>query len=139
LRSPAGLCQHPNLSETFARRVLSIFFVVAGAMHFIVPQIYIRIVPPHLPSPALIVLISGIAEIAGGLGLLFPLTQRPAAWGLILLLLAVFPANIYMAVAHLPFPGVFGKSWLQWLRLPLQFPLIYWTYLYTRKRTVPVV
>jgi uncharacterized membrane protein len=133
LRSPAGLCQHRRLSETFARRVLSIFFVVAGAMHFVVPGIYIRIVPPSLPFPALIVLISGIAEIAGGLGLLFPITQRAAAWGLVLLLLAVFPANIYMAVAHLPFSGIFGKSWLQWLRLPLQFPLIYWTSLYTRK------
>ena len=44
-----------------------------------------------------------------------------------------------MAAAHLPFAGIFAKSWLQWLRLPLQFPLIYWTYLYTRKRTVPAV
>ena len=108
-------------------------------MHFVVPEIYIRIVPPHLPYPALIVLLSGIAEIAGGLGLLFPITRRAAAWGLVILLLAVFPANIYMAAAHLPFAGLFGKSWLQWLRLPLQFPLIYWTYLYTRKRTVPAV
>lgn len=115
------------------RLVLSIFFVIAGIMHFVVPEIYIRIVPPNLPSPALIVLISGIAEIAGGLGLLLPITRRVAAWGLILLLIAVSPANVYMAVAHLPFSGVFGKSWLQWLRLPLQFPLIYWSWLYTRK------
>lgn len=100
-------------------------------MHFVVPGIYIRIVPPILPSPALIVIISGIAEIAGGIGLLFPITRRFAAWGLILLLVAVFPANIYMAVAHLPFSGVFGESWAQWLRLPLQFPIIYWTWLYT--------
>jgi uncharacterized membrane protein len=136
LRFPAGLCQHLRLSQTLARRVLSIFFIVAGAMHFVAPGIYIRIVPPDLPSPALIVLLSGIAEIAGGLGLLFPLTRRAAAWGLILLLIAVFPANIYMAAAHLPFSGVFGKSWLQWLRLPLQFPLIYWTWLYTRARSI---
>jgi uncharacterized membrane protein len=136
LRSPAGLCQHLRLSQTLARRVLSIFFIVAGAMHFVAPGIHIRIVPPDLPFPALIVLLSGIAEIAGGLGLLFPLTRRAAAWGLILLLIAVFPANIYMAAAHLPFSGVFGKSWLQWLRLPLQFPLIYWTWLYTRARPI---
>jgi uncharacterized membrane protein len=133
LRSPAGLCQHLRLSETVARRILSTFFILAGAMHFVVPQIYIRIVPPILPVPALIVLISGIAEIAGGLGLLFPITRRAAAWGLLLLLIAVFPANIYMAAAHLPFYSIFGKSWAQWLRLPLQFPLIYWTWLYTRK------
>jgi uncharacterized membrane protein len=114
------------------RLILSIFFLVAGLTHFVFPHNYILIVPPILPSPGLIVLFSGIAEIAGGLGLLFPLTQRAAAWGLVLLLIAVFPANIYMAVAHLPFSGVLGKSWLQWLRLPLQFPLIYWAWLYTR-------
>jgi uncharacterized membrane protein len=135
LASPP-LTTHPQNDRQHSiasRLILSIFFIVAGAMHFVVPGIYVRIVPPHLPSPALIVLISGIAEIAGGLGLLFPLTRRAAAWGLVFLLLAVFPANIYMAVAHLPFSGVWGKSWLQWLRLPLQFPLIYWTWLYTRK------
>jgi uncharacterized membrane protein len=102
-------------------------------MHFAFPEIYIGIVPPTLPWPTLIVIISGIAEIAGGAGLLFPATRRAAAWGLTFLLIAVFPANIYMAAAHLPFSGVFGKSWVQWLRLPLQFPLIYWAWLYTRK------
>jgi uncharacterized membrane protein len=122
-----------NESHSIAGRLnLSVFFITAGVMHFVVPGIYVRIVPPMLPTPALIVVISGIAEIAGGLGLLFPITRRFAAWGLIFLLIAVFPANIYMAVAHLPLSGVFGKSWLQWLRLPLQFPIIYWAWLYTR-------
>jgi uncharacterized membrane protein len=114
------------------RVVLACFFVTAGTMHFVFPGVYVRIVPPILPLPHLLVLISGIAEIAGGLGLLAPFAQRAAAWGLILLLLAVFPANIYAAAGHLQFSGVFAKSWVQWLRLPLQIPLIYWTWLYTR-------
>jgi uncharacterized membrane protein len=56
-----------------------------------------------------------------------------AAFGLVVLLIAVFPANIYMAVAHISFTGLAGKSWLQWVRLPLQLPLIWWAWQYTRK------
>jgi uncharacterized membrane protein len=114
------------------RMFLAAFFVGAGVMHFVVPEAYVRIVPPALPAPTLLVLLSGIAEILGGFGLLLPFTRRAAAWGLVLLLLAVFPANIYTAVAHVPFPGIFGQSWVQWLRLPLQIPLILWTLRYTR-------
>jgi uncharacterized membrane protein len=139
--SPAGFAaktlnkplQNPRQSSPAGRLTLSIFFAAAGVMHFVFPNNYVRIVPPILPAPALLVLISGIAEIAGALGLLLRVTQRAAAWGLILLLVAVFPANIYTAVAHLPFPGLFGKSWAQWLRLPFQIPLIYWTWRYTRR------
>jgi uncharacterized membrane protein len=122
------------------RVLLAIFFIAAGIMHFVIPSAYIRIVPPLLPAPALLVLLSGIAEIMGGLGLLVPFTQRAAAWGLVLLLIAVFPANIYMAAAHVPAPGILGQSWAQWLRLPLQIPLVLWALLYTRQAmssTVP--
>lgn len=101
-------------------------------MHFIVPNAYIRIVPPALPAPELLVIVSGIAEIAGGLGLLLSATRKLAAWGLVLLLCAVFPANVYMAFAHVPFSGFLGNSWLQWLRLPLQIPLIVWAFRYTK-------
>ena len=84
-----------------------------------------------------IVWVSGVAEILGGIGLLFSQSRRPAAWGLVLLLIAVFPANIYMAVAHVHYAGLLGQSllgqsWAQWLRLPLQLPLIYWAWRYTR-------
>jgi uncharacterized membrane protein len=82
--------------------------------------------------PHLLVIVSGMAEILGGIGLLVPFTQRAAAWGLVALLVAVFPANIYMAVAHLPAPGILGQSWAQWLRLPLQIPLIFWAWRYAR-------
>ena len=116
------------------RYILAVFFIVAGSLHFLFPAPYIRIVPPFLPLPRLLVFISGIAEITGGAGLLVPKFQRAAAYGLVLLLLAVFPANIYMAVAHLQFPGLLGKSWVQWLRLPLQIPLIWWALQYTRSK-----
>jgi uncharacterized membrane protein len=118
---------------------LAAFFIVDGVMHFVAPDAYVRIVPPVLPVPRLLVLVSGIAEVFGGCGLVLPSTQRPAAWGLILLLLAVFPANIYTAVSHVSFPGVFGQSWVQWLRLPLQIPLILWALRYTKRSTAAPV
>jgi uncharacterized membrane protein len=115
------------------RVLLAAFFVGAGVTHFVFPAQYIRIVPPALPAPAVLVVVSGIAEILGGVGLLLPFTRRAAAWGLVLLLLAVFPANIYTAVAHVQFPGILNQSWVRWLRLPLQIPLLLWTLRYTRQ------
>jgi uncharacterized membrane protein len=107
-------------------------FVVSGFLHFFRPAPYVRIMPPFLPWPRALVQISGGAEILGGLGLLFPISRRWAAYGLALLLLAVFPANIYMAVAHVAFPGFMGERWVQWLRLPLQIPLILWALYYAK-------
>jgi uncharacterized membrane protein len=114
------------------RIILATLFIIAGSLHFIVPQIYLKIMPPCLPVPFLLVQISGTAEILGGIGLLIPVLRGAAAWGLVALLIAVLPANIYMAMAHLPFPGVMGNSWAQWIRVPLQIPLIYWAWLYTK-------
>jgi uncharacterized membrane protein len=114
------------------RVLLSVLFLVAGTMHLVAPQAYLRIVPPYLPAPFALVYISGAAEILGAIGLQIPATRRAAAWGLVALLIAVLPANIYMATAHLPAPGVMGHSWAQWLRIPMQAPLIYWAWLYTR-------
>lgn len=114
------------------RAMLALLFIAAGSIHFIVPQIYMKIMPPYLPWHLPLVYISGAAEMLGGIGLLVPPVRHAAAWGLIALLIAVMPANIYMATAHLPAPGIMGESWAQWLRLPLQLPLIYWAWLYTR-------
>ena len=114
------------------RILLAILFIVAGSLHFFFPATYLKIVPPSLPAHLAIVYISGAAEILGGLGLLYPPTRQAAAWGLTILLVAVLPANIYMATAHLPAPGIMGQSWAQWLRIPLQLPLIVWAWLYTR-------
>jgi uncharacterized membrane protein len=88
--------------------------------------------PAQLPAPLLLVQISGVAEIAGGLGLILPQTRRLAAWGLIALFLAIFPANVNMAVHHLPLDGKPVAPALLWARLPLQLVLIAWAYWYTR-------
>lgn len=87
------------------------------------------IMPPYLPEPKWLVALSGLIEIGLGIGLLFPQTRIWAAWGIIALLLAVFPANIYMATAD-KFLGL--SPWLRWGRLPLQGVLIWWAYQYTK-------
>ena len=111
--------------ERLGRWAFASLFVISGVLHFVRPDPFIRIVPPMLPKPDLLVAVSGGAEILGGIGLLLPRFRRPAGYGLALLLVAVFPANIYMAVAHVPSVGLLGNRWLQWLRLPVQFPLIW--------------
>jgi len=115
--------------------LLAAFYVAGGTGHFVLTPFYVRIMPPMLPAPLALVYISGVAEILGGLGVLYGPTRRFAAWGLVALLIAVFPANVYMAVAHLPFAGLAGKSWVQWGRLPLQIPLLWWAWLYTKRTT----
>jgi uncharacterized membrane protein len=110
--------------KRLGRWAFASLFIVSGILHFVMPKPYIRIVPPMLPRPELLVVISGGAEILGGIGLLIPRLRRPAGYGLALLLVAVFPANIYMAAAHVPANGLLGNRWLQWLRLPVQVPLI---------------
>ena len=117
--------------ERIGRFIFAGIFTVSGVMHFAVPKIYIQIVPPFLPQPKALVLVSGAAEILGGVGLLIPRLRRAAGYSLAILLVAVFPANIYMAIAHVPATGVAGNRWLQWIRLPLQLPLIWWALRYT--------
>jgi uncharacterized membrane protein len=100
-------------------------FLVAGALHFARPAMYRSIVPPALGHATALVAISGAAEIAGGLGLLIPQTRRAAAYGLVALLAAVWPANWYMALAANQFAAV-GPAWVLWARVPLQLPLVWW-------------
>ncbi|WP_128545770.1 DoxX family protein [Larkinella soli] len=107
---------------------IAAIYIVSGVLHFIRPGTYLRIMPPYIPYPALMVSLSGAAEIVLGIGLLFPATRSAAAWGLILLLIAVFPANLYMATSG-RFPDI--PQWILWARLPLQGVLIWWAWLYT--------
>ena len=116
---------------TAGRLLLGVLFIFAGVMHFVIGPTYMRIVPAWLPSPRMIVLVSGVFEILGGVGVLVPSTRRFAAWGLIALLIAVMPANVQMALDHATkWRGI--PEWLLWARLPLQLPLIWWAWIYTR-------
>ena len=96
-------------------------------MHFARPQVYEKIVPPYLPAPLTLVYLSGVAEVAGGAGALVPSAslRRLSGWGLILLLAAVFPANVHMALHPEDVPGLRIPRWALWARLPLQ-PLMMW-------------
>ncbi|AEI68364.1 DoxX family protein [Corallococcus macrosporus] len=109
--------------------VLALLMVAAGLNHFRAPRMYERIMPPSLPFRGPLVFWSGVAEVLLGVGLVIPQTSRLAAWGLIALFIAVFPANLYMA-RH---PERFRKipPALLWLRLPLQGVLILWAWWYT--------
>lgn len=108
--------------------VLATVFVVAGALHFAVPDSYTRIVPKWLPAPRLLVYVSGAFELLGGVGLLIPQLRSAAGWGLIALLVAVFPANIQMLQAARSAGAPFWGQLLLWLRLPLQPLLMWWVY-----------
>ncbi len=118
---------------------LGLVFVLAGTLHFVSPRTYERIVSPYLPAPLALVLVSGAAEVAGGLGAAFggPRMRRFSGWGLILLLAAVFPANVYMALHPQEIPGLEVPRWIFWLRLPLQPLLMLWVWwtLLRRART----
>ena len=114
--------------RTVLRWLLTVFMVVAGANHFVAPAAYVAMMPSVLPAPAVLVYISGVAEILGGLGLILPATRRLAGWGLIALFVAIFPANINMAVHHLSLGGRELPTWALWARLPLQIVLVVWAY-----------
>lgn len=107
---------------------LSALFVFAGVMHFVMPSGYAAIVPPWIPHPFLMVYLSGVAEIAGGLGLLLPPLRRVAGWGLIALLVAVFPANVQMLANAMDGAATTLYQALLFLRLALQPLLIVWVY-----------
>ena len=108
--------------------VQAFFYVVAGLLHFLKTKFYLRIMPPYLPFPKELVYLSGVAEILLGLGLLSPFRSL-AAIGIILLLVAVFPANIYSTFQNpKAIPGI--PLWVLYCRLPLQFVFIYWAWIY---------
>lgn len=113
--------------KTVATVLLGAFFIAAGANHFVHPAVYQQIVPPSFPSPALLVVISGVAEIAGGIGVFIARTRKAAGIGLVLLLLAVFPANIYMA-QHPEVYRDIASATVLYIRLPLQAVLIAWVW-----------
>ena len=114
-----------------SRRLLAGFFIASGVNHFVIPRAYRQIVPPRLQQDAgRVVAVSGVAELAGGVGVLLPSTRRLSGLWLIALLAAVFPANLYMAQT----PGRFQRipRWALYGRLPLQPLMMWWAWRATR-------
>ena len=113
-----------------SRRVCAAFFTVAGVMHFVIPRAYEQIMPPRLPKPRLLVQLSGVAEIVGGLALLGPRLRSFSRCWLLGVLAAVYPANIHMAVEHERFRRI--PRWALLARLPMQFVMAAWVWAVTR-------
>lgn len=116
--------------KTILKYLMAIFYIGAGVNHFINPEFYIKIMPPYLPWHAELVYLSGVIEIALGLLVLVPKYTRLAAWGIIALLIAVFPANIHLAIHPEIIPNVNPIAHL--IRLPIQGIFVLWAWWYTR-------
>jgi uncharacterized membrane protein len=115
--------------QTTFKYLLAIFMVGAGTMHIVKPDFYVKIMPSYLPLHLPLVYLSGFFEAALGLLLLVPRFSRMAAWGIIALLIAVFPANIYLYQHQELLPA---SPTVHLLRLPLQAVFISWAYWHTR-------
>jgi uncharacterized membrane protein len=116
-----------SIARFFAGPVMTI----AGINHFVMTRAYERIVPDALPQPTMLVYVSGVAEILGGLGSMHPRTRRAAGWLLVATLVAVFPANVYMALNADEFESIPGGQTSLIARLPLQALFLYWVWLAT--------
>lgn len=122
-----------SLAKRILLWIMGAFYVLAGAMHFARPDFYRPMMPPYLPAHDALIFLSGVGEVLCGLGVLFPPTRKLAAWGTIALLVAVFPANIHVAVNDVPvFGATEGAGPIGFVRLPLQLVLIAWAWWYTR-------
>ena len=123
-----------NLPSGFLRKLslfgISVFFIYFGIDHFINPEFYLSIMPPIFPLHLEAVYLSGLFEILGGVGVLIARTRSIAGWGLLVLLIAVYPANIYMALTPEAFPDI--PLFVLYFRLALQFLFFYWAYSITR-------
>ena len=118
-----------NQFITALKGVFGALFIAAGALHFWKTDEYLKAMPLYVPWPPALVLLSGAASVVLGIALFVPRVSRVAAWGIIAFLVAVFPANLHMAVHQEIFPKI--PAGLLWLRLPFQAVLIYWAYRYT--------
>jgi uncharacterized membrane protein len=127
---PTLSSQHQPVRRAL-RYLLSAMMTGIGLLHFVVDDIFVQIIPPSFPAPYVLVWVSGVIEVALGVALLMPRTRRAAGFGLVALYIAVFPANIYMAVANVQLHGL--PAWAEqppqtalWARLPFQLVLIAW-------------
>lgn len=127
----------PSLPKRIALSLATIFYVGAGILHFTKTEYYLRIMPPYIPWHQAMVWISGVCEIAGGVALLIPALRRAAAWGIVALLVAVFPANIYMATNPVDAGAASLPPLLVWGRLPLQGVFVWWVLWATSSSKAP--
>jgi uncharacterized membrane protein len=130
--SPERLYRGVNRTQ----RLLAAFFTFAGTMHFVIPRSYEAIVPPWVPDRRDAVRVSGVAEILGGAAVVPRSSRRFARWWLLGLLVAVFPANVHMAVNPEQVPGLDLRRiprWALWARLPLQPLMVLWVWRATRR------
>lgn len=117
---------------TLGRTLLGVGFIAAGVLHFLATERYEAVMPAYVPAHRELVLVSGVAEIAGGAALLVPGLERSARWGLLALLVAVFPVNVHMALNPEQVEGLTVPGWALWARLPLQAVLGAWVIRVTR-------
>ena len=110
--------------------IMAVFYINVGAKHFVDPDWFLPIMPPDYPMHYAAVYVSGFFEIVGGIGVLIPRFRKIAGWGLVALLIAVYPANIYMAIYPEVFPDI--PIEMLYFRLALQFLFFYWAYSVTR-------
>lgn len=122
--------------RVFSRYLMVVFYVLAGINHFLHPEFYLQIMPQWVPAQLAMVYISGACEILGGMLLLSDKTLRAGAWSIIVLLIAVFPANIQMEMDF--YREHNHNLWIAIARLPLQFVLIWWAWLFARRRVITV-
>ena len=108
---------------------MAFVYFIAGLNHFRNPRLYLKIIPPYFPNPKLLNQISGLAEILLGIGLCIPVLSSYSAWGVIALLIAIFPTHLYMYLDEKARMGL--PKWVLVLRMPLQLVLIFWAYQYT--------
>lgn len=113
---------------------MSAFYILAGANHFLNPAFYEPIMPPYLPYHLALIYISGVAESMIGIFLIPKSTRRIAAWLLIILLIIIFPANIQMTINYWKESN--PDMWISIVRLPIQFILIWWAWVYTKKQSL---
>lgn len=119
--------EYSLLARLAVRLLLAALFIFAGLAHLVHPALFLPVMPPWIPFHLFCIQLSGVFELLGGIGLLIPVDyiQVVTGWGLALLLIAVFPANVYMAVSHIKVHGIPIEPWMAWARLPLQFFLIF--------------
>lgn len=120
--------QRAPRARAVARAVLGCAMIVVGVLHFVSPAPFAAMIPAAFPAHLALVYVSGLAEIAGGAGLFVPRLRRAASWGLIALYVAVFPANVNMALHDLPLGDYHAPSLALWARLPFQILFIAWAY-----------